>query len=516
MKFLINSIGRKIPTSVNGKNITPFQGAFADPRKGSVATRPFTRTTSPSRRNKVVQGWNALLDHLPLQDGMSISFHHHLHNGDKIINEILPRLAERGLKDLILAPSELFPVHDPMAKYLETGLISRVEGSMNGEFGEACSRGKMKTTAVIRSHGGRYRAIQDADLPIDVAFIAAPTADAMGNATGLKGPCACGPMLYALPDALYAKFVVIITDNLVPYPCIPWSIQGGNVDFVLMVDSIGRPEKIVPGTTRLTKSPTQLIIAGYAAQFIEEAGIMQNGFSFQAGAGGISLAATYFLSQRMRAAGVKASFAHGGVTQVLVDLLQENLVDYLIDLESFDLAAIESCRENPRHVESTPFTSYNQHAKGCLADMLDVSIMGATEFDLDFNVNVNTHSDGLLQHGTGGHSDSCAGAACTIITAPSFRKRMPMIKEHVTTVTTPGEVVDVIITERGIAINPRREDLLDRLSKSSLPLITMPKLIDTVHDITGIPDKPKFSERPVAVVEWRDGTMIDSIWEVLS
>jgi len=515
MEWIYNSIGRRIPKSVDGKLLKPFRGAFTDPVEGNVVSRAIPLTRSRGKINKVVSNWNELFDNLQPKSGMTVSFHHHLRNGDRLVNEVMRLLAERGLKNLAVAPSALFPIHDYLVELIKSGVISHIEGSMNGQVGVACSKGFMKKTAVLRSHGGRYRAIQDGDLHVDIAFIAAPSADPFGNANGVLGKSACGPLSYSLADSLYADKVVVITDNLIPYPCVPWSIQGGNVDYVLTIDSIGDPNQIVSGTTRLTKSPTQLMIAELTARFIEESGIMRDGFSFQAGAGGISLAFTVFLAERMRKKNVRASFVHGGATQVLVDLLNEGLVSTVVDLQSFDLGAVKSMRDNPRHIESTPFTSYCQHAKGCLANMLDVAVLGATEIDLDFNVNVNTHSDGLLLHGTGGHSDAAAGCYCTIITAPSFRKRLPIIREKVTTVSTPGEVVDVVVTERGIAVNPKRLDLLDRVKNTTLPLINLPDLMTQVHELTGIPDNPKLGERPVAVIEWRDGTILDVVHEVL-
>ncbi len=515
MDWTHNSLGRRIPTHLGNRPVRPFKGAFTGQVSGTIATRRIATTPHRGPIDKVVGSWDELLDRLPLKSGMTVSFHHHLRNGDRVVNEVMTRLAARGLKDLVVAPSALFPVHDQLVDLIKSGVIAHVEGSMNGQVGVACSKGWMKNTAVLRSHGGRYRAIQDGDLHIDIAFIAAPTADPTGNATGVLGKSACGPMCYALPDSLWADQVVLLTDNLVPYPCLPWSIQGGNVDFVLPVETIGDPTQIVSGTTRLTKSPTQLLIAEYTAQFIEDSGIMKEGFSFQAGAGGISLAANVFLAERMRKKGVKASFAHGGANQILVDMLKEGLLGAIIDLQSFDLAAVQSCRDNPRHIESTPHTSYNLHAKGCLANQLDVAILGATEIDLDFNVNVNTHSDGLLLHGIGGHSDAAAGSTCCIITAPSFRKRMPIIREKVTTISTPGEVVDVVVTERGVAINPRRPDLIERLKGSRLPQVTLPQLMQDTHALTGVPEQPRLGERPVAVIEWRDGTILDAVYQVL-
>jgi len=530
MEWITNSLGRSIPADIEGRKLAPFSGAFADATHGpraknagaaaantgaNVAANALKPLPARGKPDKLVAGWDELFDRLDLRDGATISFHHHLRDGDRIINEVVSRLAVRGLRGLTIAPTALFPVHDALLPYIRSGVITRVEGSMNGAIGAACSRGEIRDVCILRSHGGRQRAIQEGDLRIDAAFIAAPCADSFGNANGLYGTSACGPLGYALPDSEYARKVAVITDGLVPFSCRPWSIRGANVDYVLQVDSIGDSSKIVSGTTKLTKSPTQLLIADLTARFIEAAGIMKEGFSFQAGAGGISLAATVSLAERMRKAGVKAGFAHGGGTKILVDLLKEGLLGSIVDLQSFDLDSVRSCAENPRHIESDPFSSYGPRASGCVANMLDVAILGATEVDLDFNVNVNTHSDGLLLHGIGGHTDAASSAGCTIITAPSFRKRIPIVRERVTTLTCPGEVVDVIVTERGIAVNPRRGDLLEKVAKAGLPLIGLEKLMNDVRAITGVPDEPHFKDRAVALIEWREGTIIDVVRELV-
>lgn len=522
MDWITNAAGRLVPAEIGGRKIEPFAGAIANATAAAAsqataaspaAALPAALRSIPARGkpNKLVASWDELLDRLDLRDGATISFHHHLRDGDRIVAEVVARLAARGLRGLTIAPTALFPTHDALLPYIHSGVIAAVEGSMNGAIGVACSRGEIEKTCVLRSHGGRQRAIQEGELAIDAAFIAAPCADPFGNANGLYGKSACGPLGYALPDSERARQVAVITDGLVPYPCQPWSIKGGNVDYVLQVESIGDPEKIVSGTTKLTRSPTQLLIADLTARFIEAAGLMKEGFSFQAGAGGISLAATVSLAARMRAAGVKASFAHGGATKILVDLLAEGLLGSIVDLQSFDLDAVRSCAANPRHIESDPYASYGPRSAGCVANMLDVAILGATEVDLDFNVNVNTHSDGQLLHGIGGHTDAAASAGCTIITAPSFRKRIPIVRERVTTLTCPGEVVDVIVTERGIAVNPRRGDLADRARRAGLPLVTLERLMDEVLAITGAPESPRFADRPVALVQWRDGTVIDVV-----
>jgi citrate lyase subunit alpha / citrate CoA-transferase len=518
---MTNAAGRRVPEEVEGRRLRPFSGAYAECAgatgdKGSHAAAGGPSRPSPGRGapDKLAKGWDDLLDRMDVRSGQTVSFHHHLRDGDAVVNEVVTRLAARGVRDLTLAPTALFPVHDRLVPFIESGVIARIEGSMNGAVGAACSRGVLRRTSVLRSHGGRQRAIQDGELPIDAAFIAAPCADPLGNANGLYGASACGPLGYAVPDSLAARSVAVVTDGLVPYPCPRRTIAGGNVDWVLAVESIGDSSRIVSGTTRMPRSPTQLLIAGLAARFIEETGIMREGFSFQAGAGGISLAATVFLAQRMRGRGVKASFAHGGATGILVGLLEQGLIGSIVDLQSFDLEAVRSCRDNARHIESTPFDSYGPRASGCAANMLDVALLGATEVDLDFNVNVVTHSDGLLLHGIGGHADAAACAGCCIVTAPSFRSRIPVVRERVTTVTCPGEVVDVVVTERGIAINPRRPDLADRARRAGLPLVGLGDLMRAAHAVTGVPDEPVFGERVVALVEWRDGTALDVVRQI--
>ena len=514
----LNSLGRRVPAELEGRTPRPFAGAWegSDPgASGELVRGPKARSQAArGAPSKLLPSWDALLDRLELRDGMTISFHHHLRDGDAVINEALERIIARGYRDLVLAPTALFPVHDRLLPHIRSGAIARVEGSMNGAIGAACSAGEMRGLSVLRSHGGRCRAIESGELPIDLALIAAPCADPFGNANGLYGKSACGPLSYPVPDSIYAERVVVITDGLVPYPCAPWSIRGGNVDWVLQVESIGDPAKIASGSTKLTRSPTQLLIADLAARFAEGTGILKEGFSFQAGAGGISLAAVASIARKMRASGIKASFAHGGATGILVGLLEEGLLGSIVDLQSFDLEAVRSCRENPRHLESTPFTSYGPQGAGCAASMLDLAILGATEIDLDFNVNVNTHSDGRLLHGIGGHQDAAAAASCCIVTAPSFRKRIPIIRERVTTLSCPGEVVDALVTERGIAINPRRGDLLERARRAGLPIVEIGRLMEEVRAMTGVPEEPRFKDRPVAVVQWRDGTVLDIVREL--
>jgi citrate lyase subunit alpha/citrate CoA-transferase len=280
-----------------------------------------------------------------------------------------------------------------------------------------------------------------------------------------------------------------------------------------VVDKIGIPEKIVSGTTEITKSPDRLLLAEWTAQFCDEAGIIHDGFSFQAGAGGTALSIGIYFADILRERGWKARFARGGSNKYLVNMLEEGLVEYILDGQTFDLEGVRSMRENPNHLNTSPFTSYNYHGKGNFASMVDVTILGATEVDVNFNANVVTHSDGVLLHGIGGWQN-CLFAKCTILPIPLFRDRMPVILDAVTTICGPGELIDVIVTERGIAINPLRTDLIEKMKGSSLPIKTIEELKKEAEMICGVPDKPQFEDEVVAVVKWVDGTVIDSIWKL--
>jgi len=514
--FVVNAAGRKVPTRVNGKAQVPYQGVGAYTPEGGKASPPIRSCKDyPANGDKRVPDLRTALERCGLRDGMTISTHHHLRNGDVIALETLQTAGAMGVKDLMWFPSASFPCQEPVIELMDQGVVHHIEGSMNGPLGAYTSQGKMRGLGILRSHGGRWQAIQDGEVHIDVAVIAAPTADPFGNADGSHGPSACGSLGFALADSIYADHVIVVTDHIVPFPCIPWQIQGNNVDYVVEVESIGDPGKIVSGTTQITRSPDRLLIAEYVARFVRDAGIMKDGFSFQAGAGGISLAFVEYLREMMREAGVKARFVRGGSTQYLVDLLNEGLTDYILDGQTFDLAGVASIGSDPRHVPSSPFTSYNYHGKGNFASMVDATVLGATEVDVAFNANVNTHSDGVLLHGIGGWQN-CLFAGCTILAIPAVRDRIPVLVDEVTTLTGPGELVDVVVTERGIAINPRREDLRMAVEGSDLPIRPIQEIKEEVEGIIGgKPQAPDLGGEPVAVIKWVDGTVLDTVWRVL-
>jgi len=510
-----NAVGRRVPTMVNGRPQIPFLGVGKyQPRGRKAAPQIRSNKDYPDTGDKRVSDLETALRNCGLRDGMVISNHHHLRDGDQVALMALEAAARIGVKDLVWFPSASFPSQQSAIALMEKGVIHHIEGSMNGPLGDYCTQGKMRGMGVLRSHGGRWQAIQDGEVHIDIAVIAAPAADFFGNADGSHGRSACGSLGFALADSTYADQVIVVTDNLVPFPCVPWQIQGNQVDCVVEVESIGDPAKIVSGTTQITRSPDRLRIAELVAKFLREAGIMKNGFSFQAGAGGIALAFVEYLKQMMKADGVKARFVRGGSTKYLVELLQEGLTDYILDGQTFDLDGVRSIANDARHVATSPFTSYNYHGKGNFASLVDAVVLGATEVDVNFNANVVTHSDGRLLHGIGGWQN-CLFAGCSILAVPSFRDRIPVIVDEVTTLTGPGEMIDVVVTERGIAINPRRQDLLDAVKDSKLPVRPIQDVKAEVEKICGgKPARPKLGDRPCAVVKWVDGTVLDTVWQV--
>lgn len=461
---------------------------------------------------KVVASLREAISLCGFKSGMSISFHHHLRNGDYTLNRVMDEIAALGIRDLTLNASSLFDAHAPLREHIKNRVVRKINTDyMSAGLGRAISEGLMDEPVEFRTHGGRPRDIALGITPIDVAFIAAPTSDPAGNCSGKYGPSACGSLGYAFPDAMYAKKVVVITDNLVPYPLTDASIPEIYVDYVVPVDAIGDPRGIVSGTTKITRDPVGLVMAETAARVIRHSGLLKDGFSFQTGAGGATLAAAKFLKEIMLREKIRGSFASGGVTGYLVDMLNEGCFTSLMDVQCFDLKAVESIRTNPAHHEISAMQYASPAAKSAVVDHLDVVLLGATEIDTDFNVNVHTDSAGCIMGGSGGHSDTAAGAKLSMIIAPLFRARLPIITGRVRCISTPGRDVDVVVTQRGVAVNPAKPDLALRLKDAGLPIVDIHELKQIAERITGVPAVPPEGGRVVARVLSRDGEPLDVI-----
>ncbi|MBQ8987616.1 MAG: citrate lyase subunit alpha, partial [Lachnospiraceae bacterium] len=385
--------------------------------------------------NKVLRDISEAFDKVGLRDGMTVSFHHHMRNGDKVVNLVMEAIAAKGIKDIRVAASGLFAVHEPLVKLMEDGVITQIVTSTfnSGPVPKAITAGKLKKPCIMMTHGGRPRAIMSGDLHIDVAFISAPTCDTMGNINGTTGKSPCGYLSYAYADAEYADHVVAVTDNLVPYPACPIEITQEKVDYIVPVESIGDPGGIVSGTTKITDDPVRLKIASDTAELMEQVGMIREGMSFQTGASSTALAVAADVRKRMLAEHITGSFALGGIHAYMVKMLEEGLFSAILDTQCFDLDAIRSEVKNPNHMAISGSQYANPFTSGPVVNMLDTVILGATEIATDFNVNVTTGSNGVIMGAAGGHSDCASGAKLSIIVANLTRKSFCIVRDHVMT-----------------------------------------------------------------------------------
>jgi len=489
-----NAAGKIVETEVAGRTFKPFAGA----KKHSYVSK--------------VTGLSEALRKCGIKDGDTLSFHHQLRNGDFVVNMTLDVVRELGIKNIRMAQTAIFNVHEPVIDFIKEGVVNRIEGSINGVVGDYVSKNPLSFPVVLRSHGGRWAAVKTGELHPDIAVIAASAADECGNATGVIGESAFGPISYSQVDAMHADKVIVVTDNVVDYPCKYQEIQERHVDYVVQVDRIGDPRNIMSGTTKITEDPMKLQIAHDCVDLMDAAGLIKDGMVFQSGAGGISLAAMKFLGNRLEEKDVVASTATGGLTKLICDIYKAGRVKNIYYSQVFDDYSVKFIQEDlglPADIGHYA----DPTSKGRTIDGLDTVVLGATEVDTSFNVNVNTHSDGRLLHGIGGHQDTSAGSSLCIISCPVYRKTNPIVREKVTTITTPGDVVDAFVTNEGIALNPKREDLIEKV-KDKLDIVPIEDLKDMAYEATGGPQQLEFSDEIVGMTKWFDGTVLDLIWKV--
>ncbi len=466
-------------------------------------------------RRKLCDSLEQAVERSGLRDGMTISFHHAFREGDLVINRVVQTLARMGFKNLTLASSSLMTCNDALIEPIRAGVITKIYTSgMRGKLADAISHGLMEEPVQIHSHGGRVKLLQDGELNIDVAFLGVPCSDEFGNANGSHGKSCCGSLGYAMVDAQFARKVVVLTEELVPFPNMPASLVQDRVDYVVTVDRVGDPAKISVGAARVTSNPRELLIARSAADVIEYSGFFVDGFSLQTGSGASSTACTRFLAQKMERRRIVARFALGGITGSIVDLHEKGLIAKLLDTQSFDGQAAASLQHNANHIEISTNVYANPAAKAACCDQLDIAILSALEIDLHFNVNVITGSDGVMRGASGGHCDVAAAANLTIVVAPLTRSRIPTVVREVTTVVTPGESIDVLVTDRGIAVNPARPEVRQRLEEAGLEVVDIEQLYQRAIELTGEPKAIEFTRRIVGVIRYRDGSVIDVVRQV--
>jgi Zn-dependent membrane protease YugP len=68
-----------------------------------------------------------------------------------------------------------------------------------------------------------------------------------------------------------------------------------------------------------------------------------------------------------------------------------------------------------------------------------------------------------------------------MIIAPLFRARLPIVTDRVRCISTPGRDIDVIVTQRGVAVNPKNVELTERLKAGGLPILDIRELKDVAE-----------------------------------
>ena len=481
--------------------VRPYDDSDRRQRVDAVDPTP-DRPVAP----KVLESLDAAFDAFGIGDGATLSFHHHLRNGDAVLNAVVEAAAQRGLRGLTIAVSSVFPVHTPLVSHIRSGVIRAIWSDyVAGPVGDAIIEGDLQTPLILQSHGGRARAIASGQLQIDAAFVAAPSADRFGAATGAFGRNACGPLGYPMVDADYAKCVVVVTDGLSDAPLTRAEIPATRVDAVVAVPTIGDANGIEFGTTLAGADPINRGIAQMAANALDAAGYLKPGFSFQTGAGSASLTAASEIGTRLCENGLRGGFLSGGITGAHVAMVREGAFEEIRNVQSFDLAAVASFRDDPWHHAMSAAEYASPIYSNAIVNKLNAMILGAAEVDTAFNVNVTLGGNGRLIGGPGGHPDAAAGADVTVVTTKTTAGGFAKIVDDVQCRTTPGIDIDLVVTEKGIAINPRRADLANSLLAAGLPVVDIEQLAVPVRQVRS---KPNFGEAR-AILEYRDGSVID-------
>ena len=200
---MINKAGREIPEEIlkaTGKK--PFEGAYAYDNYEYKKAAPTVRALSDPKRSKMVDSIREALEKCGLRDNMTLSFHHHFREGDYVLNMVMEEVHRMGVKGITICASSMGKANDAIVPYIEDGTVTGIQSSgVRGKIGQAISSGKLRDLAIMRSHGGRVRAIESGEVHIDIAFIGAPTCDEYGNCRPNGGKSDCGVLSYATVDA---------------------------------------------------------------------------------------------------------------------------------------------------------------------------------------------------------------------------------------------------------------------------------------------------------------------------
>ena len=530
-KFLENSIGRMVPTEVNGFSYEPYCGAFADLPAGPDFVNP-TVEKQGIGASKVRKCLEEVIEE-SVPDGGWISFPHYYRDDPTALGLVVDALRNAGKKNVNILGIAFFNSHaDVLLPAINEGFIGGIEGNTYGATAKAVASGILLPHTVIgRTHGGRARAFQRGERIVDLAIGPVPIADKFGNANGVIGNPAslCGPIGLFEPDVRWSKKSVLLTEIIHPNLLLPNPIDMRYVDYVVQVKKVGDNRGISSGSTdirRVQGDPNRQKIADNILATIQASGVIKEGFNFQIGSGsGLLVLSKMF--RLMKSKGIRAGFTTGGSMEYHVDLLEEGLIECFLDGQCFQpsLRLFESLRNDPRHIEVSTSFYYSPTAKQAAVSLMDVVVLGCSEIDIDFNVNTLTGFDGVLRTGIGGGPDAAAGGKLTILTTPLARVNRkglscPCVREKTTNVVTPGEVVSAVVTEDYLAINhkntsPYLPALIENAASFGLEVVSIDKLAELAMEkavkIGKLMELPNFTDEIVFAAEWRDGRLIDVV-----
>lgn len=463
--------------------------------------------------NKIINNFEALIGEADIKSGMTISFHHHLREGDRVLTDILEKLYKNGIKDINLVATSTLNTHEKIWEYIKNGTVSVLNTSgLKGALAEKCINGEFDNPVIFRSHGCRARAVSDGELKIDIAFIAAAKCDIYGNATGCYGKNSFGSSGYGIWDSLNSVKTIIVTDDISETLLSHISINSSDVDFIYETASIGNNSEIQTGSLKPKIDTGSRIIASDTVKIITECFDTET-LKIQMGSGGISTAVSEELMKKLSEKNKKIDWILGGITKYSVEMLKNHFVNSLIDVQSFSPECSESIFSDKNHHEIDVNSYANPKNKNAYVNFLDIAILSALEIDTSFNVNVLTASDGTIKGAIGGHQDVAEGSEITIITAPLLRGRIPIIVGKVKNIVTQGKFADILITDFGIAVNPLREDIKELFKNKNIPFKDINELRKIAVTLSGEITEPEFdTDKTVGIIHDRYGNIQSYIY----
>lgn len=526
----VNAIGRSVPAHVNGYEYEPYMGPFETLQAGPRWS-PLTRVSQNRGRSKVVPTLEELVDAW-VPNGGWVSMPHWYRNEATGLGHVLRALRATGKKGVHLISAAFFPAHaELLLEALRDGTIGGIEANAYGPLAAAVARGELNEIVVGRSHGGRARAMQQGERVVDLAVGFVATADRWGNSNGVQGPnhARFGAAGLFEPDLRWSRHSVLLCEQVHPGLIAFSPLDMRLVDAVVQVDKVGDRAGVTTGTTdlaRMRKDKQRVAMASHILEVLEASQVVRDGFSFQVGSGAGLLVLEDMVHQ-MHTRGIKAGWTVGGVTEWHIDLLEAGLLEVLLNGQTFTPTdrVCESLLHDCRHKDVSTAWYYSPASKQEACCVMDVAVLGASEVGVDFSLNTVTGYDGKLRTGIGGAQDAAAGAHLTVAALPLARVNRkglsaPCVRERVHTVVTPGDCVDVVVTEEHVAVNPRSTSpwvppLLERAAAVGLELTTIEALVDAsmqrAKQIGTLMEEPRHTDEIVYAVEWRDGRLLDVV-----